>query len=82
MNDVSLEVPAGSVTVIIGPSGSGKSTLLLLRTINQLEKLDDGYIQIDGDFIGYRQKDDKLYELKEKEILEQRKSISYGHCYT
>ncbi|MCF9047212.1 amino acid ABC transporter ATP-binding protein [Acinetobacter nectaris] len=75
LNDVSLEVPAGSVTVIIGPSGSGKSTLL--RTINHLEKLDDGYIQIDGDFIGYRQKDDKLYELKEKEILEQRKSIGY-----
>lgn len=32
LKDVSLEVPTGSVTVIIGPSGSGKTTFL--RTIN------------------------------------------------
>ena len=34
LKDVSLEVPTGSVTVIIGPSGSGKTTFL--RTINFL----------------------------------------------
>lgn len=75
LNDVSLDIPAGSVTVIIGPSGSGKSTLL--RTLNHLEKLDAGYIQIDGEFIGYREKNNKLYELKEKEILQQRKAIGF-----
>jgi polar amino acid transport system ATP-binding protein len=55
------------VTVILGPSGSGKSTLL--RTINHLERVDEGFIQIDGDYIGYRRKGDKLYEMKEKEIF-------------
>lgn len=52
------------MTVILGPSGSGKSTLL--RTINHLERVDEGFIQIDGDYIGYRRKGDKLYEMKER----------------
>ncbi len=65
----------GTVTVILGPSGSGKSTLL--RTINHLERVDEGFIQIDGDYIGYRRKGDKLYEMKEKEILRQRINVGY-----
>ncbi|ENV71796.1 hypothetical protein F946_01249 [Acinetobacter johnsonii ANC 3681] len=75
LQDISLDIPAGSVTVIIGPSGSGKSTLL--RTINHLERVDAGFIQIDDEFIGYRKKGDKLYELKERDILKQRKSVGY-----
>ncbi len=46
LRDVDLSVQEGEVVVIIGPSGSGKSTLL--RTVNQLEKHDQGRIVVDG----------------------------------
>jgi len=63
----------GRVLCIIGPSGSGKSTLL--RTINHLEKVDAGQIRVDGQLIGYRDKDGKLYERREKEIARRRSEI-------
>jgi sulfate transport system ATP-binding protein len=46
LDDVSLEVPAGSLTALLGPSGSGKSTLL--RVIAGLEKADKGEVFIGG----------------------------------
>nr|WP_255497581.1 amino acid ABC transporter ATP-binding protein [Aquitalea sp. LB_tupeE] len=73
MDAVSLTVPPGSVTVIIGPSGSGKSTLL--RSINHLERVDGGFIAIDGELIGYRQQGNSLHELKEKDILQRRVEV-------
>lgn len=75
LDGVSLQLPPGSVTVILGPSGSGKSTLL--RAINHLERVDEGFIQIDGDYIGYQRRGDRLYELKEKAILRQRINVGY-----
>jgi glutamate transport system ATP-binding protein len=46
LKDINLEVEAGQVVVVLGPSGSGKSTLC--RTLNRLEPIDSGTIEIDG----------------------------------
>ncbi len=46
LRDISLQVNEGEVVAIIGKSGSGKSTLL--RCLNNLEKVDGGTIEIDG----------------------------------
>ncbi len=46
LDDVSLEIPEGSLTALLGPSGSGKSTLL--RIMAGLETPDTGVIRIAG----------------------------------
>jgi sulfate transport system ATP-binding protein len=46
LDDVSVVVPDGSLTALLGPSGGGKSTLL--RVIAGLERPDRGRVVIDG----------------------------------
>jgi polar amino acid transport system ATP-binding protein len=75
LHGVDLVVEPGTVTVVLGPSGSGKSTLL--RSINHLEKVDRGFIALDGELVGYRRKGDKLHELREKDLLRQRTRFGF-----
>ena len=46
LDDVSVSIPAGSLTALLGPSGGGKSTLL--RIIAGLEHADSGRVEIEG----------------------------------
>jgi sulfate/thiosulfate transport system ATP-binding protein len=47
LDDVSIKVPDGGLTALLGPSGSGKSTLL--RVIAGLEQPDQGQVMIEGE---------------------------------
>jgi sulfate transport system ATP-binding protein len=47
LDDVSLEIPDGSLTAVLGPSGSGKSTLL--RIVAGLERPDLGEVRLAGE---------------------------------
>lgn len=73
LRSIDLDVPAGSVSVLLGPSGSGKSTLL--RCINHLEKPDAGFVEVGGEIIGYRRDGDRLRELPDRAVTRQRARI-------
>jgi polar amino acid transport system ATP-binding protein len=55
LKDIDLHVKAGEVVVVCGPSGSGKSTLI--RTINQLEPIDEGRLVVDGNDLSDKKTD-------------------------
>ena len=73
LKDINLEVNKGEVTCLIGPSGSGKSTFL--RCVNHLEKVTAGRLYVDGELIGYREKNGALHEISEKEAARQRREV-------
>src|SRR6266545_4297121 len=73
LRGVSMNVARGEVIVLLGPSGSGKTTLL--RCINHLELLDAGRIYVDGELVGYREKDGRLLEDREPQIARRRAAI-------
>ncbi|MFB8344577.1 amino acid ABC transporter permease/ATP-binding protein [Brucella cytisi] len=62
LKGVDFNVHPGEVVAILGASGSGKSTLL--RLINHLEVLNDGEILVEGKYVGYERKRDKLVPTK------------------
>jgi len=75
LNGVDLSVKRREVVVVIGPSGSGKTTLL--RCINHLEKIDDGRIYIEGELMGYREKNGRLVEDSEANIARIRSQVGF-----
>jgi putative ABC transport system ATP-binding protein len=65
LNDISLEIPQGSFTVLMGPSGSGKSTLLGI--IGGIDKPNSGSIIIDDvDITNLNEK--KLAKIRNEKI--------------
>ncbi|MGO2640443.1 amino acid ABC transporter ATP-binding protein [Corynebacterium flavescens] len=73
LKGINIEVERGEVACLLGPSGSGKSTFL--RCVNHLDKVTGGRLYVDGQLIGYREKDGVLYEVSEKEAAAQRADI-------
>ena len=68
LNNVSIEVPKGSIFGLLGPNGAGKTTLI--RIINQITMPDTGTVHLDGDLlhenhikdIGYLPEERGLYK--------------------
>jgi putative ABC transport system ATP-binding protein len=65
LQDVSLEVPRGQLTAVMGPSGSGKSTLM--HILAGLDQPTSGSVEIDGIDITTL-KDNELTKLRRKHI--------------
>lgn len=70
LKDISFDVHRGEVLVLLGPSGSGKSTLL--RCVNQLETIDGGRIDLNGELVGYREQNNALHQLPPTQVRRQR----------
>ena len=86
VNDLSLQVPAGSIYGFIGPNGSGKTTTI--RMIMDIFYPDSGSIQIFGqdrqstrnDRIGYLPEERGLYKkMKVRELLQFYGELKTGH---
>ena len=68
LNNVSLQVPKGSIYGLLGPNGAGKSSLI--RIINQITMPDSGVVLLDGEklkpehvqYIGYMPEERGLYK--------------------
>src|SRR3978361_1641917 len=73
LKGISLSVERGEVTCLVGPSGSGKSTFL--RCINHLEQVTAGRLWVDGELVGYHERDGKLHEMPAKDAARQRRDI-------
>ncbi len=63
LDDLSLEIPAGTFCVLVGPSGGGKTTALKMG--NRLVSFDEGDIRIDG------------RSIRELPVVELRRGIGY-----
>lgn len=77
VDDVSIDITAGSVTCIVGPSGSGKSTLL--RTVNMMEEIDGGVIIFDGEMIGHELR--KGHRVPVSKAVARKQTLHFGMVF-
>ena len=92
LNNVSIEVPQGSVFGLLGPNGAGKTTLI--RIINQITMPDSGFVELDGEQlqahhirdIGYLPEERGLYKTmkvgEQALYLAQLKGLSHREAKT
>jgi polar amino acid transport system ATP-binding protein len=73
LKGINLTIRKGEVVCLLGPSGSGKSTFL--RCVNHLEPMTSGRILVDGQLIGYHERNYRLYEMSGSELAKQRSDI-------
>nr|WP_165814550.1 amino acid ABC transporter ATP-binding protein [Pararhodobacter oceanensis] len=73
LKGIDMDIAPSEVVAILGPSGSGKSTLL--RCINRLEEINKGFIEVDGEQIGYKLQGDRLVALSSGAIARQRSKM-------
>ncbi|MGH2862416.1 MAG: ATP-binding cassette domain-containing protein, partial [Solirubrobacteraceae bacterium] len=73
LKGITLSVNRSEVMCLLGPSGSGKTTFL--RCINHLETINAGRLWVDGELVGYRERNGKLYELHEKVVARKRQEV-------
>jgi len=73
LQGIDMDVRTGEVICLLGPSGSGKTTFL--RCINQLETIDGGRIWVDGELMGFEDRNGTLHRLSNKAIAAQRREI-------
>lgn len=70
LKGIDLTINEGDVVSLIGSSGSGKTTLL--RCVNMLEDFEGGSISLQGEDIGYVEKNGRRQRLPERRIARQR----------
>jgi polar amino acid transport system ATP-binding protein len=73
LKGITLDVAPGEVMCLVGPSGSGKSTFL--RCINHLETVNAGRLYVDGELVGYHERNGKLHEMHPRDAARQRRTI-------
>lgn len=75
LRGLSLEVAVGEALVLFGPAGGGKTTFL--RCVDHLDRVDAGWIYVQGALIGYDERDGKLREQKPREVAAQRRDVGF-----
>jgi polar amino acid transport system ATP-binding protein len=73
LRELDFRVAPGERVTLIGPSGSGKTTIL--RLLMTLERVNSGYLWVDGELLSHMKQDGKLVPANEKYLRQVRKKI-------